>query len=193
MENEFTEEELEAIRVSDEMLKEIQYEDQQQKKFHPNEIKINTNINERKLIKRSFKIKLVPALGTILISAALISGSLIASNKYKQIRSTMLLKAEIEMHGGKKDINTDKYIWDLNKHIESGKCAIPKEQDLTIEDRIEKYCKNNGLSDEITDAAITKFNLYYSNHMEEAEKIDLVQMLRKEQKLLEEEKNSYNK
>lgn len=197
MENEFTEEEIEAIKLSDEMLEDMHYQDGQQRKFHANEVK--TDINKRNLVNRQFKSVFCDGLKIVaLVTAAIISftagmNSAIANNDENiQAKSAMVLETEIEIHGGKKDMSTDKYIWNFDDHIESGKCAIPKEENLTIEGRIEKYCKDNSLSDEIADAAIAKFNLYYSNNIREADKIDLVRMVKEEQKLLAEENSHIN-
>lgn len=204
MGNEFTEEELEAIDLSNEMLEEMRYEEEQRKKFHSNEIKTNNKLNIKNIKNRKFKNNIcngVKKVAPILLGAALISTSIsalynnsLAENNSTQIKAALVLETEVEVHGGKKDMNSDKYIWNLNSHIESKKCAIPKEDGLTMEDRIEKYCKSQNLSDEVMDAAIAKFNLYYSGNMKEADNINLVKMVKEEQKLLEEEeKNSYSK
>ncbi len=121
---------------------------------------------KRKFVKRVFKVVIIGSATLALAS------SLIHINETK--RKIDILQNETYIHGGLKDENSDKYIYNLNDHIEEGKCALGTEG--SIEERITKYCIENDLPEAVKDAALEKYRLCYDKEYDEAEDIDLMEI-----------------
>lgn len=148
-----------------------------------------TKMNVRKLKKRSF----LPAVVGFAIVATLVASTISRAKAdlelTKEERFVKEMAIEAEIHGGKKNTIDDEYIYDLEKHIESGDCLI--QGDGFARDRIIDTCVEHELSEEVTEAIVDKFNLNYTNKYKEAEKIDPLKIYQEEQKELKEQNNSY--
>lgn len=129
-----------------------------------------------KLKNRLFKSRKLK-LGILIGTTSLVFGSAlyIKSNEEELDVKKAINNLEIEVgtHGGAKDINEDEYLYNLNQHLDSGKCKI-KDENLLIEDRISRYCIENNIPNYIEVAAIEKFHYYMSNDYQSANSIDLI-------------------
>lgn len=85
-------------------------------------------------------------------------------NDYTIIKN---LEDETKIHGGYAEFVVD------NMTLENHPCHIGASDEGSLEDRIIKYAEKYNLPDEVTDAAIVKFKLYYDNEFEKAENINL--------------------
>lgn len=182
---EFTEEELEAIKLSDEMIEMYKESEERQKQ---RELERKEKIKSKNFKMRKFKkAVLTSVLALSLTGGALaLSGNILTTETEKAVA---ILENEIGTHGGEIDLSSDKYMYNLNEHLEKNDCELTG--DGSIEDRIDNYCERNGISDNISDLAKTKFSLLYENKQKEAKNINLLKEYRKEIKELEEENNAY--
>lgn len=143
----------------------------------------------KKIRKRSF----VPVVVGIAIAAALVVPTINKVKANKELtpeeKFVYEMSYEAEIHGGRKNTTDDEYMYDLEKHIESGDCLI--QGDGFARDRIIDTCVEHELSEEVTEAIVNKFDSYYDNKHKEAEKIDPLKIYQEEQKELKEQNNSY--
>lgn len=137
----------------------------------------------RVLKKRVFNPKNI-ATG-LLIGTTIFTTSCKANESSNAIDAIRDLKFEVEVHGGVKDINSDKFIHNLSEHVESGTCNI-QNNGTDIEDRISEYCNVKDLPECVKVAAIEKFHYYMSNDYVNGDKINLSSIYNKYNKNPEE-------
>lgn len=142
------------------------------------------NSIERK-IRKKYELKMKKLTKIVGVTCFVAGGltSLVGSSIYnhmtseysKKVRAVKNLEVETKAHGG---YQVDgEYVIDSDKHKETY-CVLGVES--SVQDRIEKYCEENNLSDSILDMAIAKYDCYYNNEFEQGDKIDLVEELKKE-------------
>ena len=134
------------------------------------EEKKNELIRKTKIKKRIFNSKNI--IAGLLIGTTMFTTSCKTNESSTDIDAIKDLKFEVEVHGGVKDVNSDKFIYNLSEHIESGNCNIPN-NGTNIEDRISEYCNKNNLPECVKVAAIEKFHYYMSNDYISGDKINL--------------------
>ena len=115
------------------------------------EEKKNELIRKTKIKKRIFNSKNI--IAGLLIGTTMFTTSCKTNESSTDIDVIKDLKFEVEVHGGVKDVNSDKFIYNLSEHIESGTCNIPN-NGTNIEDRISEYCNKNNLPECVKVAAI---------------------------------------
>lgn len=142
------------------------------------------NSIERKIIKKyELKLKkitkIVGLTGFIAGGIVGVAGTSIynyATSDYaKKIKAVKNLEVETKAHGGYQQ--NGEYVIDSDKH-KAVYCVLGT--DDTIQNRMEKYCEEKGLSDSILDMAIAKYDCYYNNEFEKGDNIDLVEEFKKE-------------
>lgn len=183
---EYTKEELEAIKLSDEMFETYKRNEEERKIREYNR---KQEIKRRNIKKRKFK----NALVTAAITATLLGGTLSLANNVwhnAEEKAVVTLENEIGTHGGAFNSESGKYAYNLNEHLSDGDCSLAGEG--SMQDRIEAYCERNNLSDHIADLAKIKYSLTYDNNHEMANNINLLEEYREEQKEIELEENENN-
>lgn len=168
-----------ALRAEYEKFRE-QYLFKDQRKI---EEKKNELIRKSKIKKRIFNSKNI--IAGLLIGTTMFTTSCKTNESSTDIDVIKDLKFEVEVHGGVKDVNSDKFIHNLSEHIESGTCNIPN-NGTNIEDRISEYCNKNNLPECVKVAAIEKFHYYMSNDYISGDKINLSSIYNKYNKNPEE-------
>lgn len=119
-------------------------------------------IENRKFKRTILQITIFGSMGISGLTGALYSHA--NPSNYNIIKN---LEDETKIHGGYSDIVAD------DMTLENHSCHIGTPDEGSVEDRIIKYSEKYNLPDELTDAAIVKFKLYYDNEFEQAESIDL--------------------
>lgn len=84
------------------------------------------------------------------------------------------LEREIRIHSGHEFTPDDRKV---SPYLGHG-CVLGSDKTIPVEDRIKNYCEENELTYMI-EPAIQKYELYYKDDVEKAEKIDLKQMEKK--------------
>lgn len=144
-------------------------------------IKNNIKVSIVNLKQRIFKPNTIK-IGMLIGTTSLVFGSALYIKTNEDTldmkKNINNLEREVGVHGGVKDINDDEYIYNLTQHVESGKCQI-KGEDISIEDRIINYCKENNIPKYIEVSAIEKFHYYMSNDYESGNQIDLISIYHK--------------
>lgn len=125
-------------------------------------------LENRKFKRTILQITIFGSMGISGLTGALYSHS--NPNAYVVIEN---LEAETKAHGGYAEFVTD------NMVLENHPCHIGTSDEGSVEDRIIRYAEKYNLPDEVTDAAIVKFKLYYDNEYEKAESINLKNIYKK--------------
>ena len=166
------------------------YLDESEKDFSNIVEEKNENVIKDKGNFKFRTFKEVILVGTV-IATVVTGGALITKkpwlNKQEKLINDLTIEADI--HGGIKSEIDDEFKYNLNKHLESGDCIIKGEGSPS--ERIERVCEENGISDSVTDAIITRFELNYNRKYKEAEKIKPLKIYQKEQEELKNQDKSY--
>lgn len=176
---EYTKEELEAIKLFDEMSE--MYKESEERKIK-REYNRKQEIKRRNIKKRRFKKHIInAAIATLIVGGTLSISNNICRNSDE--KAVVILENEIGTHGGEMDFDKRYYIYNLSEHLSDGDCCLTGEG--SMQDRIDAYCERNNLSDNIADMAKVKYSLIYDNKYEAANNIDLLEKYREEKKEIE--------
>lgn len=191
MERQYTNEELESFKAMEEFEEATIGHEQLQRELEEKKF-MNQLKNEKKSLKyRKFKKKIIR--GLIITSAVSSMMTLLIKQPWLSKKEKLIkeLAIEADIHGGFKNVDSDKYIYDLDEHLETGKCLI--EGEGTPKERIEKICNEYKISDSVTDAIISRYELNIDNEYKQAQKINPLKIYQEEQEELkkQEQNNSY--